>query len=69
MITINLPAETIKSIVNVNDPFLTTSIEKAFKQLNSENAEPIKSMWANPKVYGSQIEWNYYDLYINKISK
>ena len=75
--TINLPVQSVKFIVNVDDPKLEMPINNALDFFLNKNKEPrvIRSLFAEPVILASSfrknknVDYNYDISYINKILK
>lgn len=76
-ITVNLPVQSVKFIVNVDDPKLEMPINEALDFFNNKNKDSrvIRSLFAEPTLIAStfrkdrNVDYKYGVSYINKIVK
>ncbi len=70
--TVNLPKQSVKTIVNIDNPKIEISIEEAIDILKSGKEKSIKTLFAEPNINSKFIknninDYNYGVAYINKI--
>ena len=74
--TVNLPVQSVKTIVDIDNPNLEIPIETAFNFFEKEkDSKVIRSLFSEPTLVASSfrkdknVDFNYGVSYINKISK
>ena len=67
--TINLPIETFKSIINIDDKNVLVSVESIMNFLKNNTDKSIRSMYTIPDVINKELVFNHDISYITKLTK
>lgn len=67
--TVNLPVNSISTIINIDDPRVTVPIEEMCELFKSDGEKTIRSMYSTPNVEEKIITYDHDVSYITKVSK
>lgn len=73
--TVNLPVQSVHTIIDIDDPRLEIPIEEAMNRFAEKGSTVIRSLFSEPAIVAStfrkdkNVDYNYGISYINKITK
>jgi hypothetical protein len=67
--TVNLPVDSIHTIINIDDPRIEVPIEELIESMKTDGDKPVRSMYSTPNIDEKIITYEHDISYVTKLTK